>query len=185
MAANQSRMILIFGGARAGKSTFALRLAEERVGDGNVCFIATAQALDDEMASRIAHHREERPETWKTIEEPYQLNDALFQAANSTVVIVDCLTLFVSNWLVRVEDQVQCAEALQRISESFLSSAKARTGTVICVSNEVGMGIVPETKMGRMFRDLLGRVNQQFATAADEVYLLVAGVPVRIKPTFN
>ena len=185
MAETQPKIILILGGARAGKSTFALRLAEDCVGDGKVSLIATAQALDDEMASRIVRHREERPKTWKTIEEPYQLNDALSQAANSSVVIVDCLTLFVSNWLLRIEDEVQCAEALQRISKSFLSSAKARTATVICVSNEVGLGIVPETMMGRRFRDLLGRVNQQFAAAADEVYLLVAGVPVRIKPTFN
>jgi len=185
MMADTDKLILVLGGARAGKSTFALKLAEESVKNGNVSFIATAQALDDDMKTRIARHRQERPMEWQTIEEPYQLDTALLQAASSTVVIVDCLTLFVSNWLVRVEDEIQCAEAVQRISESFLSSAKAQSGTVICVSNEVGLGIVPETQMGRSFRDLLGRVNQLFAAAADEVYLLVSGIPIRIKPSSN
>ncbi len=185
MTTKNSKLILVLGGARAGKSTFALRLAEESVKNGNVTFVATAQALDDDMETRIARHRQERPSEWQTIEEPYQLDTALLQAASSTVVIVDCLTLFLSNWLVHADDEVQCAEAVQRISESFLSSAKAHSGTVICVSNEVGMGIVPETEMGRSFRDLLGRVNQQFAAAADQVYLLVSGIPILIKPSSN
>jgi len=170
-------LILILGGARAGKSTFALRLAKQHAGQGSVTFIATAQAFDDEMKQRIARHREERPAHWKTIEEPYQLDDALIKASNSDVALIDCLTLFVSNWLLRDEDS-----RLQEVSESFLATVQSRTQTVIVVSNEVGLGLVPETPLGRTFRDSLGRVNQQFAEEADEVYLLVAGLPLRLKP---
>jgi len=172
-----SKLILVLGGARAGKSTFALRLAKEHAGEGSVTFIATAQALDDEMAQRIARHREERPAHWSTIEEPYQLDEALIRASDSDVVIVDCLTLFLSNWLLRSDETT-----LQKVTKHFLATVRSQTQTVICISNEVGLGLVPETPLGRTFRDLLGRVNQQFAEAADEVYLLVAGLPLRLKP---
>lgn len=171
------KLILILGGARAGKSTFALRLAKEHAGESSVTFIATAQALDAEMEQRIARHRDERPAHWTTIEEPLQLDRALIQAPDSDVALVDCLTLFVSNWLLR-ED----AHTLNEVSQRFLANVRSRTQTTIVVSNEVGLGLVPETPLGRTFRDLLGRVNQQFAEAADEVYLLVAGLPLRLKP---
>ena len=174
-------IILVLGGARAGKSSFALRLAEKHRASGSAAFIATAQALDDDMAHRIARHREERSPDWTTVEEPYQLDQALLQTASSSVVVVDCLTLFVSNWMMREPDEAKCEAILREISERFLSTARANT--VICVSNEVGLGVVPGTSMGRGFRDLLGRVNQQFAEAAAEVYLLVAGIPMRIKPS--
>jgi adenosylcobinamide kinase / adenosylcobinamide-phosphate guanylyltransferase len=98
------KLILVLGGARAGKSTFALRLAKEHAGESSVTFIATAQALDDDMAQRIARHRDERPAHWTTIEEPYQLEEAFIQAQNSTVLLIDCLTLFVSNWLLRSDE---------------------------------------------------------------------------------
>lgn len=169
-----SKLILVLGGARAGKSTFALRLAEAQLGDGQGCFIATAQALDDEMSERIARHRAERSAQWITVEEPFQLDAALLQAAAAKVVLIDCLTLFVSNWLLRSEND------LQPIVDRMLANLKSQT--VICVSNEVGLGLVPDNPLGRTFRDLLGRVNQQFAAAADEVYLLVAGLPLQLKP---
>lgn len=173
-----SKLILVLGGARAGKSTFALHLAKQHAGDeGSVCFIATAQAFDDEMAARIARHREERPTHWTTIEEPFQIDEAVITALNSSVVLIDCVTLFVSNWLLRSEER-----KLQEVAESFLSNIRSHAQTVICVSNEVGLGLVPETPLGRTFRDALGRVNQEFAEAADEVYLLVAGLPLRLKP---
>ena len=171
------KLILVLGGARAGKSTFALRLAKDLAGEGRVTFIATAQALDDEMAQRIARHREERPSAWLTIEEPYDLDRALIQASDSDVALVDCLALFVSNWLLRGEDS-----KLEQTCQSFLATVEAQPQTVICVSNEVGLGIVPDNQLSRTYRDLLGRVNQQFAEAADEVYLLVAGLPLRLKP---
>lgn len=174
------RLVLLLGGARAGKSSYALRLAQEN--DGAVCFIATAQAFDDDMSTRIDRHRSERPSHWQTIEEPYQIHHALRQASDAAVVIVDCLTLFVSNWLLRENDEHKCEQLLSDITADFLRTAQSRRQTIFCVSNEVGLGIVPETRLGRTFRDLLGRVNQDFAQAADEVYLLVAGLKMQLKP---
>jgi adenosyl cobinamide kinase/adenosyl cobinamide phosphate guanylyltransferase len=173
-------LVLLLGGARAGKSSMALRLAKSL--DTSVCFIATAQGLDEDMESRIAKHKAERPPGWLTIEEPYQIDQALQRASDARVVIVDCLTLFVSNWLMRYEDENQCAQYLLPITRSFLEQAQSQQQTIICVSNEVGLGIVPETRLGRTFRDLLGRVNQDFAQAADKVYLMCAGLSVQLKP---
>ena len=176
------RLILVLGGARAGKSSFALQLAAERerlTGPG-VYFIATARALDEDMATRIARHRSERHTHWKTIEEPYDLDRALQQTERTGIVIVDCLTLLVSNWLLR--DEQQCEQQLNKIIDGFLNLATTNEQLIICVSNEVGLGIVPETPLGRRYRDLLGRVNQRVAQAADEVYLIVAGLPLQVKP---
>ncbi len=180
-----SQLILLLGGARAGKSAHALRLApvRQRSSGAKVCFIATAQPLDEDMTARITRHREQRPSDWQTIEEPYQIDDALRQAGEAGVVIVDCLTLFVSNWLLRYEDEHECEQFVRRITRDFLEMARSRQQTIICVSNEVGLGVVPDTRLGRGFRDLLGRVNQDFAETADEVYLLVAGLPLQLKPT--
>jgi adenosylcobinamide kinase / adenosylcobinamide-phosphate guanylyltransferase len=178
------RLILLLGGARGGKSAYAMRLAQdgESAAGDEVCFIATAQGLDEDMTKRIARHRAERPTHWRTIEEPYQIDEALKQAGETGVVVVDCLTLFVSNWLMRHEDEHECEQFVRRITRDFLELARSRQQTIICVSNETGLGVVPETRLGRVFRDLLGRVNQDFAAAADEVYLLVAGLPLRLKP---
>jgi len=178
------RLVLLLGGARAGKSAYALRLAEgsERILGRRVCFIATAQALDEDMSRRIDRHRSERHSHWQTIEEPYQIDKALRQAGDCAVVIVDCLTLLVSNWLLREEDEQKCEQILRQITSDFLSTARSHRQTIICVSNEVGLGVVPETRLGRIFRDLLGRVNQDFSQAADDVYLLVAGLKVQLKP---
>jgi len=179
------RMILLLGGARAGKSTYAMRLAQdgERTSVDEVCFIATAQGLDEDMTKRIARHRAERSPHWRTIEEPCQIDEALRQASEARIVIVDCLTLFVSNWLMRHEDEHECEQFVRRITRNFLELTRTRQQTLICVSNEVGLGVVPDTDLGRVFRDLLGRVNQEFAAAADEVYLLIAGLPLQLKPT--
>lgn len=178
------QLILLLGGARAGKSSYALRLAAERarLSGSNVCFIATAQALDEDMSARIARHRAERPPHWRTIEEPYRLDEALQQTTNAKVVIIDCLTLFVSNWLLKHDDEQQGERTVRQITEKFLELAQSQQQTIICVSNEAGLGVVPETRLGRVFRDLLGRVNQDFAQAADDVYLLVAGLLLQLKP---
>jgi len=178
------RLILLLGGARGGKSAHALKLAEERqrVSGEEVCFIATAQGLDEEMTARIARHQTERPKVWRTIEEPWQIDEGLRLTGEAGTVVVDCLTLFVSNWLMRHEDEEECEQFVQRITRDFLEQARAGRQTIICVSNEVGLGLVPDTRMGRVFRDLLGRVNQDFAAAADEVYLLVAGLSLKLKP---
>lgn len=182
---DQTGLILLLGGARAGKSTRALQLAVEKEGlsGRDVCYIATAQGLDDDMAARIARHRAERPPHWRTIEEPYQIDKALRQAAEAGVVVVDCLTLFVSNWLLRYEAEHECERIIRQITTDFLERAKSQPQSIVCVSNEVGLGVVPDTSLGRVFRDLLGRVNQDFAAAADEVYLVVAGLPLQLKPT--
>src|SRR6266576_1826345 len=179
------RLMLLLGGARGGKSGYALKLAQDREGASGdeVCFIATAQGLDEDMAARISRHRAERPSNCRTIEEPCQIDEALKQANGARIVIVDCLTLFVSNWLMRHEDEHECEQFVRRITRDFLALARTRQQTIICVTNEVGLGVVPDTGLGRAFRDLLGRVNQEFATAADEVYLLVAGLPLQLKPT--
>ena len=179
-----SKLILLLGGARAGKSTYALRLAKEReqISGAEVCFIATAQALDEDMAARIAQHRKERPRNWRTIEEAYHIEEALRETGETGIVIVDCLTLFVSNWLMRYDVEHHCETLVRRVTAEFLELARSRRQTIICVSNETGLGIVPETRLGRIFRDLLGRVNQDFAATADEVDLLVAGLPLRLKP---
>jgi adenosylcobinamide kinase/adenosylcobinamide-phosphate guanylyltransferase len=180
---NMSRqLILILGGARAGKSSCALRLAEERerVSGTKVCFIATAEALDDEMRERIARHRASRPSHWLTLEEPKRLDLALSQAGDAEVVIVDCLTMFVSNWLLATQDDLACEEEVARIVENSLAIAAKSRQTIIWVSNEVGLGLVPETSLGRTFRDVLGRVNQQVALAATQIYFLIAGLPLRL-----
>src|SRR5882672_3798589 len=179
------RLILLLGGARGGKSAHALKLAQdrERASGRNVCFIATAQGLDEDMAARIGRHRAERPTHWRTIEEPCQIDEALKEASEAGTVIVDCLTLFVSNWLMRHADEHELEQFVRRITRDFLALARTRQQSIICVSNEVGLGVVPETGLGRVFRDLLGRVNQEFAAAVDEVYLLIAGLPLQLKPT--
>jgi adenosylcobinamide kinase/adenosylcobinamide-phosphate guanylyltransferase len=178
------RLILLLGGARGGKSAHALRLAQNRARTSgeSVCFIATAQGLDEDMAQRIVRHQAERPIEWRTIEEPCQIDEALRKTTGAGIVIVDCLTLFVSNWLMRHEDEHKCELVLRNTTREFLELARVQQQIVICISNEVGLGIVPDNRMGRVFRDLLGRVNQDFAAAADEVYLLVAGLPLQLKP---
>jgi adenosylcobinamide kinase / adenosylcobinamide-phosphate guanylyltransferase len=178
-------LILLLGGARAGKSDHALRLAAapQHGSEVKVCFIATAQASDEDMTARIVRHQAERPGHWRTIEEPYRIDEALQKTGEADIVIVDCLTLFVSNWLLRCEDEHECEQFVGRITRDFLELARPRRQTIICVSNEAGLGVVPETRLGRVFRDMLGRMNQDFAHAADEVYLLVAGLPLQLKPT--
>ena len=177
-------LILLLGGARAGKSNYALQLAAARGpgSEANVCFIATAQALDEDMTARIARHQTERPVHWRTIEEPYRIDEALQKTDEAEIVIVDCLTLLVSNWLLRYEDERECEQFVRKITCDFLELARSRQQTIICVSNEAGLGVVPETRIGRVFRDVLGRVNQDFAAAANEVYLLIAGLPLLVKP---
>src|SRR5258705_2406665 len=133
------RLILLLGGARVGKSAYALRLAQdgERASGDEVCFIATAQGLDEDMTKRIARHRAERPTNWRTIEEPCQIDEALRQASEARIVIVDCLTLFVSNWLMRHEDEHECEQFVRRITRDFLTLARDPQRTLICLFDGV------------------------------------------------
>jgi len=169
------RIILVGGGARSGKSRFALTYAEQ-IGVRRV-FVATAQALDDEMAQRIARHRGERQANWVTIEEPLALPEALARV-EADVVLIDCLTLWLANLLLHGDTVADVEAAVGRLAEA----ASARRGHVVIVTNEVGMGIVPEHALGRLFRDVAGRAHQRLAASADEVYMAMLGLVVRLRP---
>ncbi len=177
---------LITGGVRAGKSRLAARLAAES--RGPVTYIATAEAGDEEMRARIAAHRRERPEEWTTIEEAQRLESALRRAPAGTVV-VDCLTIWVSNRLLALQPDgsasVADLSAAQRVIadevEAVLGVAAAREGRVVVVTNEVGQGLIAESVIGRGYVDTLGRVNQRVAAAAERVYLCVAGLALELK----
>jgi adenosylcobinamide kinase/adenosylcobinamide-phosphate guanylyltransferase len=183
-----SKFTLILGGARSGKSRQAQEMAEQIAQGRPVVFIATAQAGDHEMEERIARHQAERPAHWRTLEEPLEVAAALRREATAAVIVVDCLTLFVTNHLLKSGDAGQCEadvwdeagtiEAVQALSEA----AKEIAAPVIIVSNEVGLGLVPETPLGRLWRDVAGRANQTVAQASDEVLFMVAGIAVQVKP---
>lgn len=178
---SRAEVILILGGARSGKSSFAVELAKELEASGNVCLIATAEPLDEEMRQRIERHRAERPKEWLTIEEPLRIDSALERAEGSSTVIIDCLTLFASNWLLGAGDPSDAELRASRALERSFELAEDRQQRLIFISNEVGLGLVPETRLGRDFRDLLGRINQLVARRATIVYFMVAGLPIRLK----
>lgn len=165
---------VLLGGARSGKSTLALRCGLSY--DGPVCLIATATAGDEEMAARIMRHRAERPQEWETIEEPLQLEMALARAPAEALVIVDCLTLWVSNQLAAGVSAAEIEERARRAARR----AAARGAPVVAVSNEVGMGIVPADPLIRAFRDAHGRVNATWVAHAERAGLVVAGALLRL-----
>ena len=176
-------LTLILGGARSGKSTHAQQLARERGGD-DVLFVATAQALDDEMAARIAAHRAGRPAAWRTLEAPRHVGEAILQAGPCAVVLVDCLTLLVSNAVLVLPESASAAEAeaaaLAEVEE-LIAAYRHGTASWIVISNEVGLGLVPPYPVGRAYRDALGRANQRLSAEADEVLFMVAGIPMKVK----
>jgi len=177
------RLILVLGGARSGKSAFAQRLARERGGD-RVLFVATAAPGDEEMRQRIEKHQRERPAGWRTLEVQRDVGSAIREhAGDAAAIVVDCLTVLVSNLLAEVEDPFATeveAEVTAEV-EGLTACATQLPGPLIVVSNEVGLGLVPPYPLGRAYRDLLGQANQILARQADEVYLMVAGIPVKIK----
>ena len=171
------RLIFVTGGARSGKSQFAQDLAHSQ--KGSTVFIATAEARDDEMRKRIASHRRARPSGWDTVEEPRHLGQAVQECAGAyDILLIDCLTLWISNLL--TNNPLPETE-IEREIQSLVNSCKTESSTVIIVSNEVGMGIVPVDSLTRLYRDIVGRANQDIASEADEVYLVVSGIPVQIK----
>jgi len=176
------RLILITGGARSGKSTYAQRRAQELGGDHAVTVVATARASDEEMQRRIAAHRAARPERWETIEAQRDAASALRAAINS-VVVLDCITLLASNALLdSASDGESAAQAAVLAEIDGIVGVRAeREGTLLVVSNEVGFGIVPDTQLGRWFRDALGLANQRLAAAADTVVCMISGVPMELK----
>lgn len=175
-------MIFVTGGARSGKSGFAEQLAQNC--ESAVTYIATAAAGDEEMQARIAEHRDRRPSGWRTVEVESGLIAVLEnELAAGVTVLVDCLTVYLSNRLL-AQEPGDAGAAARRIEGEVdeLSAACARSnGNLIVVSNEVGMGIVPDNALARAFRDLAGQANQRLAAAAAEVYLCVSGIPVRVK----
>jgi len=177
--AGRGELMLVLGGVRSGKSAFAVVLAA-RSGE-RVTFVATAEAGDEEMRERIERHRLRRPEDWHTLEAPVKVGQAVL-AAGAEVVVIDCLGLLAANVMARAEVSGDSAEGLMESEISELLDAYDRAGaTLIIVSNEVGMGVVPPYPSGRQFRDLLGRANQRLAQAADRVYWMVAGLPIEVK----
>jgi adenosyl cobinamide kinase/adenosyl cobinamide phosphate guanylyltransferase len=171
------RLVLILGGARSGKSDYARELALER-GGSKVLFVATAQAGDEEMRARIENHRSQRPRAWQVIESPRRVAGAL-AAYNPHVALLDCVTLWVSNVLLADGQAAESAMLLEL--DELLAWHRATETELIVVSNEVGMGVVPDNELGRAYRDLLGSVNRRLAAAADVVYLMVAGLPMQLK----
>ena len=172
-------LTLIIGGARSGKSAFAEKLAAQYE---RVLFVATAEALDDEMRQRIENHKRNRPDTWHTLEEPREVFGALQSVRTPhEVVLVDCLTLWVSNLLLDMEEGTDTEQVIAAEAERLLAAYEASDAAWVVVTNEVGEGVVPPTVLGRAFQDALGRVNQLFAARADRVYQMTAGLALDIK----
>ncbi len=167
---------LILGGARSGKSHYAeIRAAESGL---NVLYVATAQALDDEMQQRIKHHQQQRPAHWQLIEEPLNLVSVLKNNANEkTCILIDCLTLWLSNQLCSEEHK----NNLQKKVDDLINTLPGLAGKIIFVSNEVSMGIIPMGELNREFVDEAGRLHQRLAVICDNVTLMVAGIPSHIK----
>ena len=178
--------ILILGGARSGKSHFAKETA--LCLSNKVIFVATGEALDEEMRQRIEEHKRNRPSSWRSVEVATGVGKRIREeVGDAQVVIVDCLTLLVSNVIGQCGDdpeQVSAGLIQERLTtevDELIGCINDSTATFILVSNEVGMGLVPGNRLGRLYRDLLGRVNQLLAQRADEVYVMVAGIPVEVK----
>lgn len=175
------KIVFVIGGARSGKSSFALREAGRQ--KGSKAYIATAEELDDEMRGRIARHKADRGPEWDVYEEPLDIAGALEKAgAGHGVIVIDCLTLWLSNVMLRAEGKEQGDTGVfVRALEKIKGLSVVQHQSLYIVSNEVGMGIVPENELARKFRDLAGMLNQKVADLADEVYLVTAGIPVKIK----
>jgi adenosylcobinamide kinase/adenosylcobinamide-phosphate guanylyltransferase len=171
-----AKTVFITGGARSGKSRLAEKIAE---GFGSpVCYIATGQAKDSEMTARIEAHRARRGEQWHTLEEPLSLCEAVRAAdGRFEAIMIDCITLWLTNLLLAHDDSEQPLAQVQILAD-MLPQLKT---PVILVSNEVGMGIVPENALARSFRDLAGRANEILAASADEVYVMFSGIPLKLK----
>ncbi len=174
---------LVLGGARSGKSRLAERLTSEAAAAraARRVYIATAQALDAEMAARIDRHQAERGPGWATREVPFALADAIRAAGPEEVVLVDCLTLWLSNRLCALPDPLAADVLLEPEVDDLLDAISQARTSLILVSNEVGLGLVPETPLGRAFRDCAGRLNQRMASIAHRVAFVAAGLPLWLK----
>jgi adenosylcobinamide kinase/adenosylcobinamide-phosphate guanylyltransferase len=169
------KLVFILGGARSGKSTYAISLAKKYK---KVAFIATAHALDREMKKRIQWHQKVRPQEWKTYEEPENPAPLIKKIGNLyECILLDCLTLLISNLILKKYRE----EKIIKTINALLSASKDKKAKIIMVSNEVGLGLVPANKLGRNFRDIAGKINQLIAVQADEVFFAISGIPIKIK----
>ena len=174
-------LTLITGGTRSGKSRYALELARERAGDRAKCFLATAEPLDEEMKVRILRHREERGSDFVTVEEPLQLAQTILRVQEQfSLVLVDCLTLWMNNLLSHLSD-----EQMEHEVKSFLEVLSLRKTDLLLVTNETGLGVIPDNVLARRFVDELGDLNRKVAQISDEVILMVSGIPNTIKGGIN
>ena len=179
---SKKKIVFITGGAKSGKSSFALKEASGAAGEK--AYIATAEALDEEMRERIQTHKRQRGKEWDTYEEPIKIGDLMMEIGDKyDVIVLDCLTLWVSNLMgtgLKITDAFNdLRKVLQDIDNA--GGRHCLAPAIYIVSNEVGMGIVPENEMARKFRDMAGVLNQQIAEVAHEVYMVVAGIPIRVK----
>ena len=177
------QIILVTGGARSGKSSFAEKLAL-KIGGGRAAYIATAQIFDDEMNFRVKLHQSRRGDNWTTFEAPFAAEEKISAAAqNFGAILFDCVTIYISNFLcaANLDDESKLYTELRGLIEKLIDAAKNSNAVTIFVTNEVGAGIVPENKLARRFRDLAGIANQMLAAQADKVFLTVAGLAVDIK----
>jgi adenosylcobinamide kinase/adenosylcobinamide-phosphate guanylyltransferase len=186
MAESEPALTLVLGGARSGKSTYAEALAASL--GRRVLYVATAEALDDEMLARVTSHQARRPAEWLTLEAPLNVGAALQawpDAASADVILLDCLTLLVSNAILADETDAPDADAawakVQAELDALLAAHRRLGAHLIVVSNEVGLGIVPPYPLGRVYRDCLGWANQALARVADRVIFMIAGLPVALK----
>jgi adenosylcobinamide kinase/adenosylcobinamide-phosphate guanylyltransferase len=173
---DRKTVTLVLGGVRSGKSRWAQEFASKF---DRVAYVATAQARDAEMREKIRRHREDRPKHWQTLEEPLELARILMDsAAEFEILLVDCLTVYVANLMEAAETE---PESLGRSIESFVETLREAPVSIVLVSNEVGSGVVPPYPAGRKYRDALGELNQRVAAIADNVVLMVAGLPLALK----
>lgn len=173
-------IIVILGGARSGKSRFAQRLADSL--SQRVLFVAPLVAMDEEMRRRIEIHKKARPSTWRTLEAPTHVAEAIGEhIRDADVVILDCLTLLISNLMENADDPEDLDALESEIANELNQLLERKNASLIIVSNEVGMGLVPPYPSGRSYRDLLGKANQFIAERADKVYMMIAGLPMEVK----
>lgn len=172
-----ARIVYITGGSRSGKSAFAQQQAEQH--EGKLLYVATAEVRDAEMATRVEKHQQVRGKRWQSLEEPVALANKIPAAATDvSAVMIDCLTLWLSNLLEKFGEN---EDEIRQEAEELLAALATIEATIYIVSNEVGSGIVPENRLARSFRDLAGLLNQQVAAAADEAWMVVSGLPLRLK----
>lgn len=175
-----AEIILVTGGARSGKSSFAEKLAL-KLGNGKAAYIATAQIFDEEMARRVEIHKSRRNSNWANYESPFEA-DKIFPAITENVILFDCVTMYLTNWILTKNlDDADIFTEFEIFIDKLIAAAQKSCATVIFVSNEVGTGIVPENKLARIFRDFAGIANQKIAAVSEKVFLVTAGLAVDLK----